>query len=74
MFRSSGRIVEALLEDFTVMTGGGILTAVAQNTGTVTAEYTVRSYAYSMFYDNNIIFIIRMFIIIIMADTYWYMY
>ena len=53
MFRSSGRIVEALLEDFTVMTGGGILTAVAQNTGTVTAEYTVRSYAYSMFYDNN---------------------
>ena len=65
MSRSSGRIVESQLEDFTVMTGGGLLTAVAQNTGTVTAEYTVRSYAYSMFYDN--IFIIRMFIL---AGTY----
>ena len=42
-YRSPGRIVEATLDDFTVLTGGGTLTAKVQNTGTQSAEYTVCS-------------------------------
>lgn len=39
--RSPGRIVEALIEDFLALAGSGILTAVIQNTGSLTADYSV---------------------------------
>lgn len=39
--RSQGRIVEALVNDFTALVGTGILTVVVQNTGLVTADYAV---------------------------------
>ena len=39
--RSPGRIVEALIEDFLALAGAGILTVVVQNTGTITADYSV---------------------------------
>ena len=39
--RSPGRIVEIMVEDFTVLTGGGTLTVVVQNTGYVSADFSV---------------------------------
>ena len=39
--RSPGRIVEALIEDFLALAGSGILTVVVQNTGSLTADYSV---------------------------------
>lgn len=39
--RSPGRIVEALIEDFLALAGSGILTVVVQNTGVLTADYSV---------------------------------
>lgn len=42
MYRSPGRIVETLLEDFTALTGGGLLTVIIQNTGSISADYSVR--------------------------------
>ena len=41
--RSPGRIVEALIEDFLALAGSGLLTVVVQNTGSLTADYSVRS-------------------------------
>lgn len=41
-YRSQGRIVEALVNDFVALVGTGILTVVIQNTGYVTADYAVR--------------------------------
>ena len=39
--RSPGRIVEALVEDFMALAGSGMLTVTVQNTGTITADYSV---------------------------------
>uniref|UniRef100_A0A1X7UMY0 Generative cell specific-1/HAP2 domain-containing protein n=1 Tax=Amphimedon queenslandica TaxID=400682 RepID=A0A1X7UMY0_AMPQE len=39
--RSTGRIVEALVNDFVALIESGILTVVIQNTGAVTADYSV---------------------------------
>ena len=41
-YRSPGRIVEALIEDFLALVGSGILTVVVQNIGTITSDYSVR--------------------------------
>lgn len=40
-FRSPGRIVEALVEDFMALVGSGMLTVTVQNTGHTTADYSV---------------------------------
>lgn len=41
MCRSPGRIVETVLEDITELNGGGLLSVTVQNTGSVSAEYSV---------------------------------
>ena len=41
IIRSQGRIVEALVNDFVALVGSGVLTVVVQNTGAVTADYSV---------------------------------
>lgn len=48
--RSPGRIVETLLEDFTVLNGGGLLTVIVQNTGSFTADYSVCGLGLPAFY------------------------
>ena len=42
MCRSPGRIVETVIEDITELNGGGLLTVIVQNVGSVTADYAVR--------------------------------
>lgn len=39
--RSRGRIVEVLIDDFVALVTSGMLTVVVQNTGSVTADYSV---------------------------------
>lgn len=39
--RSPGRIVESIVEDFTALAGSGMLTVTAQNTGGITADFSV---------------------------------
>lgn len=41
ILRGKGRIVEALIEDFKALSGSGILTVSIQNTGFITADYSV---------------------------------
>lgn len=42
--RSPARIVEAMIEDFLALAGSGMLTVTVQNTGVLTADYSVRLY------------------------------
>ena len=67
--RSPGRIVETMIEDITEMNGGGLLTVIVQNTGSVSADYAVRTlymymytsctmfsaheHVYTIFYTHN---------------------
>ncbi len=39
--RSKGRIVEAMIENFSALAGAGSLLVIIQNTGRVTADYLV---------------------------------
>ena len=43
LYRSQGRIVEALIDDFMALMGSGVLNVVVQNIGRVTADYSVNS-------------------------------
>ena len=40
-YRSPGRIVESIIEDFSALAGSGMLTVTAQNTGGITADFSV---------------------------------
>ena len=42
--RTYGRIVETLMEDITVLNGGGLLTVTVQNTGYITGDFSVLKY------------------------------
>ena len=44
VYRTYGRIVETLMEDITVLNGGGLLTVTVQNTGYITGDYSVSVY------------------------------
>ena len=39
--RSKGRIVEAIIDDFSALAGASTLSVIIQNTGAITADYSV---------------------------------
>ena len=52
--RSPGRIVETVMEDITELNGGGVLTVIVQNTGSITADYAVR---YTHMCTNTVVYL-----------------
>ena len=61
IFRSPGRIVEALVEDFMALVGSGMLTVTVQNTGHTTADYSV-SNSTSILYTTAVQYLILLWV------------